>query len=58
MPEKLVSSQVAQNDGSLKDTSSTTNTKRRRSIKEQDISPYCKSNRFESLIDKVEFIGC
>ena len=51
MPEKLVSSHVAQNDASLKDTSSTTNTKRRRSIEEQDISPYCKSNRFESLID-------
>ena len=54
MPEKLVSSHVAQNDASLKDTSSTTNTKRRRSIEEQDISPYCKSNRFESLIDEVE----
>ena len=30
MPEKLVSSHVAQNDASLKDTSSTTNTKRQR----------------------------
>ena len=54
MSEKLVSSHVAQNDASLKDTSSTTNTKHRRSIEEQDISPYCKSNRFESLTDKVE----
>ena len=54
MPVKLVSSHVAQNNASLKDTSSTTNIKRRRSIEEQDISPYCKSNRFESLIDEVE----
>ena len=54
MPVKLVSSHVAQNNASLKDTSSTTNTKCRRSIEEQDISPYCKSNRFESLIDEVE----
>ena len=37
MAEKLVSSHVAQNDSSLKDTSSTTNTKCRRSIEEQDI---------------------
>ena len=54
MPEKLVSSHVAQNNASLRDTSSTTNTKRRRSIEEQDVSPYRKSNRFESLIDEVE----